>query len=273
METKKLGGMAVEVPVIGLGTWKYEGGAAVLRKGVQQGASLIDTAEFYGTEGTVGQSIKDDRNHVFIATKVSGNHLRYEDVIAACHRSLARLGTDFIDLYQIHWPDPSVPLSETMAAMEYLVDSGMVRFIGVSNFTLGELEKAQASMKKYRIVSNQLKYSLLYRGIEDELLPYCQENEITVIAYSPLARGDLLSRSTFRDIQSADILRKVALDVGKSQAQVALNWCISKVNTIAIPKANSMAHVEENCGAAGWRLGPDQVAALDQAFDNGDTSK
>ena len=266
MELKELGKTGVKLPEIGLGTWQYSGGPEPLRKGISLGALLIDTAEMYGTEKVVGEAVKGQRQQMFIATKVSGNHLRYDEVLSAAEKSLKRLGTDYIDLYQIHWPDPGVPLKETMRAMETLVDAGKVRFIGVSNYYLKNLEEAQACMTKYRIVSNQVKYSLMQRGVEEDMLAYCQENNITLIAYSPLDRGRLTSRPLIRDRAAINVLQKIALETGKTLAQVALNWCISNPNVIAIPKSDNVERVVENCQASGWRLSAKQAQTLNQAF-------
>ena len=266
MELTELGGTGVQVPEIGLGTWQYRGGVEPLHRGVDLGAFLIDTAEAYGTEGVVGEAVKGQRDRAFIATKVSGEHLRYDAVLRAAEGSLKRLGTDSIDLYQVHWPNPRVPIGETMRAMEELVEMGKVRFIGVSNFSVGELEEAQGALRKHRIVTNQVLYNLFDREIEGGLLPYCQHNRITVLAYSPLARGALTSRPLLRHRGAMEVLQTIALDTGKSTAQVALNWCLSRPRVIAIPKANGMERVEENCRASGWRLSTDQVEALDRAF-------
>ena len=134
MEMKQLGSTSVMVPEIGLGAWNYTGGVEPLRRGVELGAFLIDTAEVYGTEEAVGQAVRGIREKVFVATKVSGQHLRERDVMRAAETSLRRLQVDVIDLYQVHWPNSGVPIGETMRAMEALVDTGMVRHIGVSNF-------------------------------------------------------------------------------------------------------------------------------------------
>jgi diketogulonate reductase-like aldo/keto reductase len=256
----------VKLPEIGLGTWQYSGGIEPLKKGIALGASFIDTAEMYGTEDVVREAVKGQREEVFLATKVSGNHLRYDDVLRAAESSLGRLGTEYIDLYQVHWPDPSVPIKETMRAMESLVDLGKIRFIGVSNFYLKNLEEAEACMKKYKIVSNQVKYSLLQRGVEEDMLPYCQKNHITVIAYSPLGRGGLTSKPFFKNRAATNVLQKVTLETGKTMAQVALNWCLSKPGVIAIPKSDKVERVAENCQASGWRLSRRQIEALDRAF-------
>jgi len=266
IELKQLGNTGVMVPEIGLGTWKYRGGVEPLRRGIELGAYLIDTAEIYRTENVVGQAIQGMRERVFIATKVSGEHLRSDAVLRAADASLRLLGTEVIDLYQIHWPNARAPIKETMQAMETLVDRGQVRYIGVSNFSLRELRTAQEVMTKYPIVSNQVLYNLNRREIERDLLPYCQEHNITILAYTPLDDGRLATASRFRRGQSMHVLEQVATDVQKTLAQVALNWCTARPNVIAIPKSNSVERTVENCQASGWRLSPAQVQSLDEAF-------
>jgi diketogulonate reductase-like aldo/keto reductase len=266
MELQKLGNTEVLVPEIGLGAWKYRGGVEPLRHGVALGAYLIDTAEIYGTEDVVGQAIKGMRERVFLATKVSGAHLRYDDVMRAAAASLRRLDTAYIDLYQIHWPNTQVPITETMRAMEALVDAGQVKYIGVSNFSVRELRAAQAAMRKYPIVSNQVLYSLSRRDIEDDLLPYCQEHQITIMAYTPLDDGRLADPARVRQRQGREALAHIAAEVQKTPAQVALNWCTAHANVIAIPKSNRLERIAENCGASGWRLAPTQMQRLNAAF-------
>ena len=260
MNRKELGKTGIELPEIGLGTWGYRGGVEPLKRGLALGACLIDTAEAYGTEEIVGQVVSDIRDRVFIATKASPLHFKRSDLLQAANRSLQRLKTDYIDLYQLHWPNYVVPIEETMAAMEELVDMGKVRFIGVSNFSVADLKKAQAALTKYKIVSNQVRYSLVDRSIEVEILPYCQKNRITVIAYSPLARG----LHHIRENDPTGMLARVAALTGKTEAQVALNWCISKEALIAIPKADSIEHTVENCSASGWRLSAESVMLIQE---------
>jgi len=266
VEYRELGATGVQTPEIGFGTWQYGGGSEPLRKAVELGAFLIDTAEMYGTEEAVGAAIKGMREKVFVATKVSGNHLRYNEVLSAADKSLKRLGVEALDLYQIHWPDPAVPIAETMGAMEKLVDAGKVRFIGVSNFYLKNLQQAETCMTRHKIAANQVKYSLLQRGIEEDTLAYCQKRRITVIAYSPLARGDLCAKPLLRNRHALGVLQKVASETGKTMAQVALNWCISRPGVIAIPKTDRVERVVEACGASGWRLSREQIAVLERAF-------
>ena len=266
MELKELGRTGVNVPEIGVGTWRYRGGVEPLRRGIELGASLIDTAEMYSTEGVVGEAIHGIRDRVFVATKVSGSHLRYDDVMRAAEASLGRLGVDRIDLYQVHWPGSSVPIGETMRAMEALADSGSIRYVGVSNFSLHQLQEAQSVMGRHPIVSNQVHYSLKRREIEKELLPYCQDNGVTVMAYTPLESGSLAARPRSSGGVGFDILERVAREAGKSPAQVALNSCTSRSGVIGIPKSNSVARVEENSGASGWRLSEDHLRLLEDAF-------
>jgi len=267
MELKQLGKTGVMVPEIGVGVWRYRGGVEPLRRGIELGASLIDTAEVYGTEDVVGKAIKGIRDGVFLATKVSGGNLRHDAVLRAAEASLRRLGTDRVDLYQIHWPDPNVPIKETMRAMETLVDRGVVKFIGVSNFSLDELRAAEAAMSKYPIVANQVLYNLNRREIEADLMPYCQANGITIIAFTPLDSGRLARRTQYPpNPVGARALETVAAQVQKTLGQVALNWCTSHAGVITIPKSDNAARIAENCGASGWRLTLDQVALLDDAF-------
>lgn len=266
METKQLGNTGVMVPEIGIGVWRYSGGVEPLRRGIELGATLIDTAEVYGTEDVVGQAIRGIRDRVFIASKVSGSHLRHDELLRAAEASVRRLDSGFIDLYQIHWPNGSVPIKETMRAMELLADRGLVRHIGVSNFDLAEMREAQAAMTKYPIVSNQVLYNLNRRDIENDLIPYCERNQVTIMAYTPLDDGRLTAMPRLRSNRKMQTLAKVAAEVGKTLGQVALNWCVSRANVITIPKSNHTKRVVENCGASGWRLSQTQVRMLDDAF-------
>ena len=266
MEYKELGRTGVMIPEVGLGTWKYRGGPEPLQRGIELGATLIDTAEMYRTEDAVGLAVRGIRERVFVATKVLGSNLRYDQVLRAADNSLRLLNDDVIDLYQIHWPNHSVPVAETMRAMEELVERGRVRHIGVSNFSVAQLQQAQAAMSKHPIVCNQVLYNLKRRGIERDLIPYCEEQGITVMAYTPLADGSLAVRPRVRAGRAWETLEYVAHHVGKTPAQVALNWCLSRSPVVVIPKTNSVARTEENCGASGWRLTPSQVQRLEAAF-------
>jgi len=259
MILKKLGQTGVLIPEVGIGTWDYHAGPEPLRRGLEYGALFIDTAESYGADEVVGEALRGWRDRVLLATKVSPENLRALDLKKSADASLQRLGVDTIDLLQLHFPNPSVPIEETMGAMAELVDAGKVRFVGVSNFSVAQLQEAQKALGKYPIVSNQLRYNLIDRTIEKDLLPYCQANRITVIAYSPLAR--VFGR--IRDCDPNGILNTLSRTTGKSPAQIVINWCLCKDGVVAIPKGNSVEHILENCGASDWRLSAEQIAMLD----------
>ncbi len=262
MIEKELGRTGEKIPAIGLGTWALYGerGEEALIAGVKAGAYLIDTAEAYGTEPLVGRALsklKAEGVKVFLATKVSPEHFHHDDVIKSCEGSLKRLGLSTIDLYQLHWPNPSVPISETVKAMEELVDQGKIRYIGVSNFSVKQLEEARASMKKYDLVSDQVEYSPFNREAEKELMPYCEKEKITIIAYSPLGHGQL-----FKDSELRIMLEKIGNAHGKSWVQAALAWLVSKPQVVAIPKASTPEHAVEDAGAGDLVLTPEEVSAL-----------
>ena len=254
MEYKELGKSGEMVSSIGMGTWKLgmnpEIEIRALGKGLDLGINLIDTAEMYGTEKLVGEAIYG-RKDFFLATKVSPHHFRHDDLIAACESSLKKLNVKQIDLYQLHWPNASVPIDETMRAMEELVDRGKIKYIGVSNFSPKEFEEAQASMKRYEIISNQVEYSLMVRNAERELIGFAERDGIAIIAYSPLGRGALFD-SRHEELRS--MLEDIGKNYEKEASQVALNWLISRKNIVAIPKASTPKHVEENAGSVGWSL-------------------
>ena len=272
MEYQELGSTGVMVPEIGLGTWRYTGGSEPLRRGIELGANLIDTAEMYRTEDAVGDTIAGIRERVFVATKVLGGNLRYDDVLRAADRSLRLLRVDKIDLYQIHWPNPRIPIAETMRAMAKLVSDGLVEYVGVSNFSVDEMREAQAAMPNIPIVSNQILYNLRRRSAERDVIPYCLQNNITVIAYSPLHEGALAGnaggrlRRALGINRGQDKLGEVAAEAGKTVAQIALNWVSDQPGIIAIPKSNSIERTEANCAASGWHLAAEQRRTLDQAF-------
>ncbi len=264
-----------KIPAIGLGTWKIGGDFVpdyskdplwidALRYGIEYsiekiGFVLIDTAELYGgghAEELIGEAIKDlPREKIFIVTKVKSENLRYERVLKSAKASLERLKTDYIDLYLIHWPNPRIPLSETMRALEKLYNEGIVRYIGVGNFDVHLMEEARTYLSATDIIANQIKYSLLDRHAEKEIIPYCQKEKIIVMAYTPLERGEVMR---------LEILRKLAGKYGKSPAQIALNWLISKPFVVTIPKAEKKKHIKENIDTMGWRLREEDLKLLDE---------
>ena len=264
MDTKPLGKSGVRAPEVGFGTWKFNGNAAVLHRAIELGAFLIDTAESYRTEERVGKAIAGRRDDVLVATKVSTEHLRYADVITACDSSLKRLGIDTIDLYQLHAPSARIPIEETMRAMADLVAAGKVRHVGVSNFSVNEMKAAEAALGEDLVVENQIKYSLFDHEFADSIIPYCEERGIAVLAYSSLEQGTFL-REMKRNKHLASVMGEVCAETGKTPAQVLLNWTLDSPVVVTIPKTNTLARVDENCGAAGWRLTAGQRQALTEA--------
>jgi diketogulonate reductase-like aldo/keto reductase len=236
---------------------------AALKNGIELGINLIDTAEMYDTEPLVAEAIQGyKRDTLFIATKVWSTHLKYSQVLKAAQRSLEKLQCSYIDLYQIHWPNPLVPIKETMRAMEKLVDEGKVRYIGVSNFSLSRMRHAEEALSKYELASNQMEYSLKARSIEEDLLPYCDRNGIAIVPYRPVAHGALATPSGELKAVVDEISQK---HQGKTPAQIALNWLVNKSKIVfPIPRASRPQRVTENAGAVGWNLDPDDLVKLDQ---------
>lgn len=275
MKYKELGKKHTEIPAIGQGCMGIGGylsidshqddnQAKALRLGIELEMNFIDTAEAYGdghSEELVGRVIEEIRDKVFIASKVSPEHLSYDDLLLAAENSLRRLKTDYIDLYQVHWPNPKVPIDETMRAMEQLVREGKVRYVGVSNFSLRQFKVAQAAFSENEIVSVQVEYSLFDRNIENSILPYCESEGITTIAYSPLNQGQIAG-----DNKKAQALEMIANRYNRSMAQVALNWLISHPSVIAIPKATNPIHIRENASAADFELSDEDFEEINRVF-------
>ncbi len=265
MEQTRLGRTPTLVPTIGLGTARYVGGRGVLVRGIDAGLRLIDTAESYNALGDepgwaetlVGRELAGRRGEAFVATKISPRNLSARDVPAHARASARRLQVDVIDLYQIHAPNPSIPIAETMAALERLVDEGVIRYIGVSNFSAEQLKAAQDAARTHAIVSNQVRYNLFERAAADEVLALCRSSGVTLIAHTPLALG------RFEGRRGARTLLEVCRDVGKSPAQVMLNWLAGQAGVIAIPKTDRPERVPELAASVGWELAPEQRAALD----------
>lgn len=272
MEKKAFGPARVEVPVIGQGTWDIpESGARrdeavrALRRGIELGLTHIDTAEMYGSgraEEIVGEAIRErPRESLFITSKVLPSNASYEGVLSACERSLRRIGTEYVDLYLLHWPS-SYPLEETMRALETLVEQGKARLIGVSNFDVDEVQEAQSYLRSVPLACDQVLYHLKERGPEAHLLPYCTKEHIALVGYTPFGRG----RFPRKEAEPHGLLGRIAAAHGKTVRQVILNFLTRERNAFAIPKASRVEHVEENAGAAGWRLTAEDVAAIDAAF-------
>jgi diketogulonate reductase-like aldo/keto reductase len=253
--TKKLKN-GFELPVLGFGTWLMGGEREPdysndekdinsIKNALDIGLMHIDTAELYGgghAEELIAEAIKDfKRENIFITSKVHPKNFRYNDLINSAKNSLKRIKTDYIDLYLLHSTNPDVPIKETMDAMNFLVEKGVVKNIGVSNFSVKQLKEAQ-KYSKNKIVVNQIEYSLIVRNtgkitenMESEIIPYCQKNDIFVIAWRPLVKG-LITKGNY------SILDEISKKYKKTRAQIALNWVISKEDVVTIVKASNIEH-------------------------------
>jgi diketogulonate reductase-like aldo/keto reductase len=259
----------VEVPILGLGTYrmgedadKRRSEVSALRTGLELGMTLIDTAEMYadgGAERVVGAAIDGRRDDVFLVTKFYPQNATRERMRSACERSLKRLGTDRIDLYLLHWRG-EVPLRETLEGFAELIEEQKIRYAGVSNFDVDDLEELARLKDGLRpIVTDQVLYNLERRGVEFDLLSWCRRRRRPVMAYSPLEEG-LLSH------KAHPVLGEIAERHDATAAQVALAWVMRVGQVIAIPKAARVAHVRENRGAADIRLTKRDLDALDESF-------
>jgi diketogulonate reductase-like aldo/keto reductase len=237
---------------------------AALRKGLAFGINLIDTAEVYQTEDIVAEAIAGHRREtLFISTKVSWDHLKYNDVLKAADNSLKRLKCSYIDLYQIHWPNPRVPIKGTMKAMEKLVENGKIRFIGVSNFSIEQMRQAEEALSKSKLVSNEVEYSLMARRAEKNLLPYCERNGIALMCARPIAAGALAKPNKKLEVIMDEISQKYG---GKTPVQIALNWLITKSKvTFPIPRASRRERISENVGSVGWSIDVEDIRKLEEA--------
>ena len=229
-----------------------------LRKGLDEGITILDTAEIYGSEPLVREALEGmKRDEVFLATKVWSSHLHRDDLRRAFEKSLRRLGTTYIDLYQVHWPNPRVPVAETMAAMEQLISEGKLNHAGVSNFNLTQLKEAQAAMPRSELASVQLDYSLVHRNVEEGILPYCRSEGIALLAYYPLGHGKLV-----RDA----VLEEAGRPLGKTPSQMALRWLAMQEQVFPIPRASRQEHVAENAGASGWKIPEERAEEIGAKF-------
>lgn len=229
----------------------------VIRYGIDLGLNFIDTAELYGggfSEEIVGKVIKGIRDKVFLSSKFNPRVGKY--ISEYLDSSLKRLKTDYIDLYQIHWPNPTVPIDRVMRSLSELIDDGKIRYIGTSNFSLEEFKVAQSFFDK-KIVSNQLEYNLLDRSVENDFLPYCVNNNIALIAYSPLNQGRM-----FFDDKQRLILEEIARKYDKTIAQIILRWLAKHDNVISVVKTEKMSRMKENALSLEFELEKDDVSRI-----------
>lgn len=302
MEFRTLGKNGPKISRIGIGVWQasdlWKGDdeqiVRAIKRSHELGVNLVDTAEAYGnghSEQVVGRALRDiGREEFVVATKVHGANLRYDELQRAASSSMKRLGVDEIDLYQIHWPDPweQIPLKETMKALEKLYTEGKIRAIGVSNFAVRDLEEARSLLSRTDIVSNQVRYNFLQREIEEEVLPYCRKNDITILAYSPLAQGALTGKYDRGHLPKGDIreenklfaprnieqiekvnavLSSIARRHGLSASQIALSWLLANQMVVPIPGAKNEAQAEENVSSTKYQLSNAELLELDTAYE------
>jgi diketogulonate reductase-like aldo/keto reductase len=263
------------LPVLGYGTWRMAGGElrdyhyddesdiSSLQNAIAQGVTHIDTAEMYArghAEEIVGTAIhKFDRKKLFIATKVWKTHLHHDDVLAACEKSLKRLQVSYIDLYFLHMPDSSVPIKETVSAMDKLKSQGLVKNIGICNANVETLQKVQET-SSYKIVCNQVHYNLLVREPERSgLLQYCQFSDILLSAWRPLEKGSIANPNN-------QLLQNMCKKYNKTPIQIALNWLISQENVVTITKMSGDRHQKENLGSIGWNLHSSDIEIIRREY-------
>jgi diketogulonate reductase-like aldo/keto reductase len=270
MNQRPFGSTGDQVSVIGQGTWYLDHGdrkraVAALRRGIDLGMTHIDTAEMYGdAELVIADAIAGQRDGLFLVSKVLPSNASRRGTVTACERSLARLKTDRLDCYLLHWRG-SYPLAETVAAMEDLVRAGKIRSWGVSNFDADDLGELRAVAGKGRIACNQVLYHLQERAIEHAVIPWCKAHDVAVVAYSPFGHDDFPSPRS----QQGQLLQKIGEAHGASPRQVALGFLTRDESVFPIPKASSAEHTADNAAAGKLTLSQDELSALDKAFPRG----
>lgn len=274
MKTHRFGPTGLDVPVIGLGTWNMErddraSAIAAIRRGLDLGMTHVDTAELYGmgrVETLVGEAIAGRREEVFLVSKVLPGNASRQGTVAACERSLRRLGTDRLDCYLLHWWEGEHPLAETVEAMEALVAAGKIRSWGVSNLDTDELEQVLALAGPGKIACNQVLYHLGERGIERSVLPWCEAHGVALVGYSPFGSGSFPAPGS----EGGRALASVADRLGATPRQVALAFLTRRSSLFAIPKSSRAAGVEENAAAAALTLDEAAIAELEGVYPLGE---
>jgi len=267
---KKFGAASIDVSVIGQGTWYIDHGdrksaVAALRRGIDLGMTHIDTAEMYGdAELVVADAIDGQRDGVFLVSKVLPSNASRKGAVQACERSLKRLRTDRLDCYLLHWRG-QYPLEETVATFDELVRAGKIRSWGVSNFDADDLDELLDVAGKGRIACNQVLYHLNERAIEHSVIPWCEANNVAVVAYSPFGHDDFPSPQS----PKGKVLAQIAARLGATPRQVALGFLTRGKSVFAIPKASSAQHAAENAAAGDIVLSAEDIAAIEKAFPLG----
>jgi len=272
MRQREFGPTGRQLPVIGQGTWDIElsnrqEAVAALRAGIDSGMRHIDTAEMYGSgasERIVGEAIHGQRDSIYLVSKVLPSNASRHGVLQACERSLKALGTDRLDCYLLHWRG-SVPLEETFGAFEDLLQAGKILSYGVSNFDTDDLDEALALLGPGKLACNQVLYHLQERAIEHAVVPWCQRNDVAVVAYSPFGHGDFPES----DSEPGRVLDRIAQAHGVTARQVALAFLTRLPGLFTIPKASRAEHARSNALGGALLLSDDDIASLDAAFPRG----
>ena len=268
MERRPFGTATSAVAVIGQGTWQIGSRApaiAALHRGLDLGMTHIDTAEMYGiAEEVIAEAIAGRRDEVFLVSKVLPEHASRRGTIGACEKSLARLRTDRLDCYLLHWRGRH-PLEDTIAAFEQLVHEGKIRSWGVSNFDVDDLDEARAIAGDGRIACNQVLYHLRQRAIEHDVIPWCEAHGVAVVGYSPFGSGSFPGPST----AGGRVLQEIASAHDATSRQVVLRFLVRRPVLFAIPKASNAEHTAENAGAGELHLSDAELARIDRAFPRG----
>jgi diketogulonate reductase-like aldo/keto reductase len=275
MERRRFGSTEREVAMVGQGTWQIESadrGSAIaaLRRGIDLGLTHIDTAEMYGSgaaEELIGEAIVGRRDELFLVSKVLPQNASRRGAIAACDRSLARLGSDRLDCYLLHWRG-SHPLEETVAAFEQLKQQGKILSWGVSNFDVSDLDSVHKIAGEGNLVCNQVLYHLEERAIEHAVIPWCERHHVAVVGYSPFGHGSFPGPRT----TGGRLLNEIATAHKATVRQVALRFLARRPSLFAIPKASSLDHIAENAAAADLRLTETEIARMDKEFPLGPRS-
>jgi diketogulonate reductase-like aldo/keto reductase len=266
MKMRAFGKTGIDVPVLGQGTWQVKQSVEVVRtltRGIELGMTHIDTAELYtGAEALVAQAIAGRRSAVYLVSKVMPMNASRNGTVAACEQSLQRLQTDYLDCYLLHWNGGSHPLEACMEGMVDLVNAGKIGAVGVSNFNVSEMRRAQAALGDIPLVCNQVRYNLSDRGIEADVLPWCVEHDVAVVGYSPFNVGDFFRPGSHQ----WTVLEQIGSRHGRSVYQVTLAFLTRHPALFAIPKASTVPHVEDNRGGEGFELTAGDIAEIDAVF-------
>ncbi|MEO0263328.1 MAG: aldo/keto reductase [candidate division WOR-3 bacterium] len=263
----KLSNTKEEIPIFCLGTWDIRNKnnmIKTIRYAIEIGLNHIDTAEMYGiAEEVIGEAIRGiDRKRIFITSKVLPQNASFNGTILACERSLKKLKTDYIDLYLLHWYEPWLNLSETFSAFSKLIEMGKIRYAGVSNFKIPELQEMIEIFKPLKIVNNQVKYNLdNFRYVEEELLPFCEENYITISGYSPLWQG-----REPKGTEKWKILEEIAKKYNAKPFQIVLNFLLRKGKIFLIFKTENTLHLEENVNSINLKVEKEDLEKIEKVF-------